>query len=105
MFIIANYMNPYEILGVSPDDSKKLIKKRYVSLMLKLHPDRVGDQHIAECKRVMEAWKRIVREEEFEENELIDIPQEFRDLGFNRVPSLYEYIGRMLQRMIKEQKK
>lgn len=96
-------MNPYQVLKVSPKDNIKDIRKRYISLMLKLHPDRVGDQHIAECKKVMEAWRRIVRENELDEEEFL-VPQTFRDLGFNRVPSLYEYIGKVLQKIAEKQK-
>lgn len=88
-------MNPYEILGVSPDDDMKVIRKQYVSLMLKLHPDKAGDQHLVECKSVMKAWRKIIGDE-------FEIPQPFKDLGFNRIPSLYEYIGRVFERMVKK---
>lgn len=91
-------MNPYQILGVSPEDDMKVIRKKYVSLMLKLHPDKVGDKYLDECKKVMGAWRKIVGDE-FDEDEFA-ISQAFKDLGFNRIPSLHEYIGRIFERMV-----
>lgn len=41
-------MNPYEVLGVSPDDDEETIKKAYRSLVKKYHPDRYANSPLAE---------------------------------------------------------
>ena len=47
--------DPYELLGVSPDDSDSAIRKRYKQLLLDYHPDRVD--HLGEEIRDLAARK------------------------------------------------
>lgn len=51
--------NPYDVLGVSPLDSKATIKERYRKLCKKYHPDIAGDSGVAKFREVNEAWNLI----------------------------------------------
>ncbi len=57
-------MNPYEILGVSPDADEETIKKAYRSLVKKYHPDKYVNTPMAEVasekmKQINEAYDMI----------------------------------------------
>ncbi len=41
-------MNPYEVLGVSPNDDEETIKKAFRNLVKKYHPDRYANSPMAE---------------------------------------------------------
>lgn len=41
-------MNPYEVLGVSPNDDEDTIKKAYRALVKKYHPDRYANTPMAD---------------------------------------------------------
>lgn len=58
-------MNPYQILGISPDASDDEVKKAYRKLSKKYHPDaNIGNPHQAEYtekfKEVQNAYKTIM---------------------------------------------
>lgn len=58
-------MNPYQILGISPDASDDEVKKAYRKLPKKFHPDaNIGNPHQAEYtekfKEVQNAYKTIM---------------------------------------------
>lgn len=60
-------MNPYEILGVSPDASDDEVKKAYRTLSKKYHPDaNIGSPHQAEYtekfKQVQNAYSTIMND-------------------------------------------
>ena len=86
-------MDPYEVLGVSRGDDKVLIKKKYLLLMLKFHPDKVGDKYIEKCKEITAAYAKIMKNE-FDEDALI--PKKFREMGFDRIPTVHQYVTRRL---------
>ena len=58
-------MDPYRVLGVSPDATEEEIKKAYRTLSRKYHPDaNIGNPHQAEYeekfKEVQQAYKTIM---------------------------------------------
>lgn len=57
-------MNPYEVLGVSPNDDEETIKKKYRELVKKYHPDRYVNTPMAETasekmKEINEAYDML----------------------------------------------
>lgn len=59
---MTDLVDHYRTLGVQPDASAELVRDRYRSLALQLHPDRVTDpsKRVAAAKRmaeVNEAWR------------------------------------------------
>jgi len=58
--------NPYTVLGVSENDSSEEIRKKYLSLVRKYHPDRYQDPALKEqaqekLKEINEAYDTIQR--------------------------------------------
>jgi len=52
-------LNPYKILGVSPNDTKEAIHKAYRNRAAKAHPDKGGTHE--DMVRVNAAWEAIQR--------------------------------------------
>lgn len=57
-------MNPYEVLGVNPNDDEETIKKAYRALVKKYHPDRyvntpMADMATEKLKEINEAYDMI----------------------------------------------
>lgn len=60
-------MNPYEVLGVSPNVSDEELKKAYRNLAKKYHPDRYANSPLAnsaseKMKQINEAYDTILEE-------------------------------------------
>ncbi len=58
-------MNPYEVLGVRPDDDEETIKKAYRNLVKKYHPDKyvntpMADMASEKMKQINEAYDMIM---------------------------------------------
>lgn len=51
--------NPYEILGISPLDTKDMAKAKYRKLCKKYHPDIAGPEGAVKFREVNEAWNSI----------------------------------------------
>ena len=49
----------YELLEVQPSMTMKEIKKKYMKLMRKTHPDRCGQDEL--CKKITEAYQMIIK--------------------------------------------
>ncbi len=59
-------MNPYEVLGVSPNDDEETIKKAYRELVKKYHPDKYVNSPMAEVagekmKEINRAYDMITK--------------------------------------------
>lgn len=66
-------MNPYEVLGVSPDADEETIKKAYRSLVKKYHPDRyvntpMADMASEKMKQINEAYDMITNKNQTDNN-------------------------------------
>ena len=67
-------MNPYEVLEINENASPEEIKKAYLDVCRKNHPDHGGE--IEKFKQIQEAYSILVPDEKTEESEV-------RDLVFN----------------------
>ena len=90
----------YSILGVEANDNKDIIRKKYITLMKKYHPDQHGNKYLEKCQLINDAYSKIMKEK-YGENDA-DIPQAFKNLGFRRVPTLHEYVRRIFTSTLKE---
>lgn len=79
----------YLILGITKQTPKSEVKKAYLKLMLKYHPDKAGPEYEDKCKQINEAYSNIMKYE-YEEDAMI--PSGFRKMGFNKIPTPHEYI-------------
>ena len=66
-------MNPYEVLGVNPNDDEETIKKAYRTLVKKYHPDRyvnspMADMATEKLKEINEAYDMITNKKTGAEN-------------------------------------
>lgn len=66
-------MNPYEVLGVSPDADEETIKKAYRSLVKKYHPDKYINNPLADLaaekmKEINKAYDMLVNKQTTEQS-------------------------------------
>lgn len=54
---LSNRSDPYQVLGVSPSASEKQIRRAYLALAKRHHPDRGGDA--ARFDEITKAWKQL----------------------------------------------
>tara|TARA_B100001063_G_C16623824_1_gene482120 strand:+ start:451 stop:840 length:390 start_codon:yes stop_codon:yes gene_type:complete len=83
------------ILGCTPNDSKKTIKKKYYQLMKIYHPDKTQNspELLKKCQELNEAYEKIMNEEA----PVSIIPLGFRKMGFvDKIPTTHEYVTRLL---------
>lgn len=86
----------YNLLGVKSSMTMKEIKKQYIKLMRKNHPDRSGQDE--ECKKITEAYQKIAQYKlnlKCDNNNLI--PLGFTELGFESNPLPMEYVRRKIE--------
>lgn len=57
--IIKNSNNPYEILGVYPNESLDAIKSKYKKLCKLYHPDIAGSEYTEIFIKIKDAWDYI----------------------------------------------
>tara|TARA_B100000989_G_C19399164_1_gene409194 strand:- start:119 stop:508 length:390 start_codon:yes stop_codon:yes gene_type:complete len=83
------------ILGCTPADSKKTIKKKYYQLMKIYHPDKTQNspELLKKCQELNEAYEKIMNEEA----PVSIIPLGFRKMGFvDKIPTTDQYVRRLL---------
>mgnify|MGYP001311865495 CR=1 FL=1 len=78
----------YELLGANSSMSIKDIKKEYIKLMKKNHPDRSGQDD--QCKKITEAYQKIAQYKLNINND----EKMLLSLGFEKMPM--EYIRRKI---------
>ena len=88
-------MDCYKILGVTKCSTKEEIKKIYLKLMLKYHPDKAGNKYLEKCKQINKAYEKIMKNDY---NEDAMIPSGFRNMGFDKIPTADEYVRTILGR-------
>lgn len=82
-------MEPYyDLLGIDSTMSMKDIKKQYIKLMRKTHPDRTGQDE--QCKKITEAYQKIAQYKLNINND----EKMLLSLGFEKMPM--EYIRRKI---------
>ena len=74
---------------------KKKLKKNYLKLMLKYHPDKAGNKYLEKCKQINKAYEKIMKNDY---NEDAMIPSGFRNMGFDKIPTADEYVRTILGR-------
>lgn len=57
--------NPYEILGVSPRNTKEEVHKAYRKLAKKYHPDIAGKEFNGKFQEINEAWEALEKLNKF----------------------------------------
>ena len=88
----------YTILGSDSTTSLQNLKKKYIILMKKTHPDKGNDDKL--CKKINEAYQKIL---EFklngfcEDNNLPLVPKTFQEMGFNKIPTAHEYVQELIR--------
>lgn len=88
----------YTILGSDSTTSLQNLKKKYIKLMKKTHPDKGNDDKL--CKKINEAYQKIL---EFklngfcEDNNLPLVPKTFQEIGFNKIPTAHEYVQELIR--------
>ena len=91
----------YKILGITSSDDKETIHKKYIKLMRQYHPDRHGNKFLEKCKLVNKAYSQIMMKKYGEKDINTDIPLGFTNLGFQKVPTLDQYIRKIFSSTIK----
>ena len=84
------------ILGCTPADSKKTIKKKYHQLMKIYHPDKTQNspELLKKCQELNEAYEKIMNEEA----PVSIIPLGFRKMGFvDKIPTTDQYVRRLIE--------
>lgn len=89
----------YSLLGAKQSDSMKVLKKKYLNLMKKTHPDKGNDDEV--CKEINEAYQKIL---EFKLNGFCDdndnlplVPKKFKEMGFDKIPTVHEYVRELIK--------
>ena len=86
----------YLLLGISEEDSKETMRRKYIELMRKYHPDKNGDKYLNKCKKINEAYNKIMGAKDINGEYCGNLPGGFKNWGFKRVPTLNEYVRRIL---------
>lgn len=86
-------INPYELLGLTINSTKKECKKRYYELALLCHPDKGGSQN--DMIIIHNAYKYVMEQLNFQENVKTreDIEDDFKkyfNQNMKKPPSFYE---------------
>lgn len=88
----------YTLLGADYNTSLKELKKKYINLMKKTHPDKGNDDKI--CKEINEAYQKILEHKLngfCEEKNLPLVPKKFQEMGFEKIPTLHEYVSTLVK--------
>ena len=86
-------INPYELLGLTINSTKKECKKQYYELALLCHPDKGGNKN--DMIIIHNAYKYVMEQLEFQENTMTrdEIEEDFKkyfNQNIKKPPSFYE---------------
>tara|TARA_B110000261_G_scaffold163960_4_gene211513 strand:- start:990 stop:1472 length:483 start_codon:yes stop_codon:yes gene_type:complete len=87
----------FDLLECDKKTPLKEIKKNFIKLMKKTHPDRGHDDKL--CKKINEAYQKIL---DYKLDNIIDVsnslmPIKFREMGFDTMPTPGQYIRRQIE--------
>lgn len=97
-------MNPYDILNINPNCTKEELRKAYLKLVLKHHPDRSNDPNAEEkIKEIYTAYQLLKNDEyrikfdSMENNSKFEYYNEFKKYFNKKYPSLSKIIENIIQ--------
>ena len=103
-------MNPYQVLGIADDSNKEQIRKAYLKLVLKYHPDKCTDSGSQEkFKEIYTAYELLKNDEyknkydSLECDNKYEYYNEFKNIFSKKYPGLSKIIENIIQVFYKDE--